>query len=398
MTTFRARAAVLRGALAIPMVIAIGATVPVRAESRPRTPVYEVVELGSLGGAPSGGSSINDRGWVAGFSNPGEEGITHATLWRHGRALDLLTLGGPNSAVLWPVENERGILVGIAETADIDPRREIWSCGWLFPTDTDHVCRGFVWERGTMRPLPTHGGTHGFAAGANNRGQVVGWAETADEDPTCNSPQVLGFHAALWDIRRDRITALPPLPGDDTASAATAINDRGQVVGISGTCANAVGGFSARHAVMWEDGDVIEIGDLGGDAWNTPMAINHRGVVVGFANQAGTEADRFNEEAFIWTERHGIRPLGMLPGDVRSQALGLNDRGDVVGLSRGTAGTRAVIWRDDVMTDLNTAAPGYDGHLDYANDINDAGVITGQARNAETGELVAFVATPTRRR
>ena len=45
---------------------------------------------------------------------------------------------------------------------------------------------------------------------------------------------------------------------------ATAINDRGQVVGISGTCDQAVGRFTAAHAVIWEEGGVRDIGDLGG--------------------------------------------------------------------------------------------------------------------------------------
>ena len=45
------------------------------------------------------------------------------------------------------------------------------------------------------------------------------------------------------------------------------------------------------------------------------------------------------------------------------------------------------------MTDLNTLVPDYDGHLLFAGDINDDGVITGAAQNAE-GDVVAFVATP----
>jgi hypothetical protein len=53
-----------------------------------------------------------------------------------------------------------------------------------------------------------------------------------------------------------------------------------------------------------------------------------------------------------------------------------------------------VTWDGDVATDLNDLAPGYGGHLVFANDVNDEGVITGQAINA-AGETVAFTATPT---
>lgn len=228
----------------------------------------------------------------------------------------------------------------------------------------------------------------------NNLGQVVGWAENTVHDATCNAPQVLQFRAVLWDIRTGLVRELPPLPGD-TVSAATAINDRGQVVGISGTCDNAVGRFSAAHAVLWNNGTPVDIGDLGGEAWNTPMAINHRGEVVGFANLPGGDPGAFNAHAFLWTEADGMQDLGTLPGDAISQALGINGRGQVVGLSCGGSGCRAFLWEDGVMADLNTLVTlGYEGHLVFANDINDEGAISGQAIDPGTGDAVAFLAAP----
>jgi probable HAF family extracellular repeat protein len=186
---------------------------------------------------------------------------------------------------------------------------------------------------------------------------------------------------------------LTPLPGDST-STGNAINERGQVVGISGRCANAVGGFSAEHAALWEpDGTVIEIDNLGGEAWHTPMDINEHGDVTGFGNPASVAGDAFAPHAFLWTRHGGIVDLGVLDGDVSSQGLGINDRGQVVGLSRGPGGDRAVLWEKGEMVDLNTVTPDYDGTLLYAGHINDAGVITGAARDPVTGETVAFVAT-----
>jgi probable HAF family extracellular repeat protein len=382
------------GALAVPLVLAVGAAAPAVAEPLPADVVYQITELAPPDGGASIGASINNPGVVAGYTRLPDEGVVHAAVWRHESMTDLGTLGGPNSAVLWPVKNSSGIVVGVAETADIDPNDEAWSCSVFFGADTEHACVGFVWQDGEMAALPTFGGTHGFATGVNNRGQVVGWAEVAETDRTCNQQdQFLGFRAALWDTTRDTMRELPPLAGD-SASAATAINNRGQAVGISGDCANAVGGFSARHAVLWQDGAVTEIGDLGGEAWNTPMAINSSGTVVGFANQPGTVGAAFNEEAFVWTAADGVQALGMLDGDVRSQALGVNDAGQVVGLSRGAGGDTAVFWRDGHIVDLHTLAPGYDGRLLFANDVNNAGVITGTAISAETGQPVVFVATP----
>ena len=246
-----------------------------------------------------------------------------------------------------------------------------------------------------MRALPTLGGNNGFATGANDRGQVAGWAENTVHDPTCVPPQVLQFRAVVWGPDEDQVRPLPPLPGD-TSGAATAINDRGQVVGISGTCDQAVGRFSAAHAVLWEDGRVTDIGNLGGTTWNTPMAINQRGDAVGFASEPGTDPDNPQLHAFLWTRRDGIRDLGALPGDVYSEAHGINERRQVVGVSCDAAGNcRAFLWQDGVMTDLNAlVAPGYTGLLTTAQDIDDRGAITGRAFDPSTGARPAFLATP----
>jgi probable HAF family extracellular repeat protein len=113
---------------------------------------YRVTNLPALGGTSSVGFSINNRGWVGGRSNlPGNQS-RHATLWRDGRLTDLGTLGGPNSAVLWPVKNVRGIVTGIAQTNELDPLRGTWSCGFFFPaaTRTGVRCLGF---KCVMTPL-----------------------------------------------------------------------------------------------------------------------------------------------------------------------------------------------------------------------------------------------------
>ncbi len=369
---------------------------PLEASKNDEETLYLVTHLPSLDGTSSGGNGINDPGDVAGSSNlPGDQ-IAHASLWRNGSLIDLGTLGGPgtNSNVAWPGLNNRGMLVGIAETDELGG--ENWPCRFFFPSSTGHQCLGFVWENGEMSALPTWpGGTNGFATGVNNRGQVVGWAENGIEDPTCNPPVVHQFRAAIWDTRTGEMRELPPLPGDST-SAATAINQRGQVVGISGQCSNAVGGFSAQHAVVWgRDGRPVEIGNLGGEAWHTPMDINERGDIVGFGNPATVPGDAFGVVAFLWTRRGGIENLGTLPGHGSSQALGINNRGQVVGLSSGPGGNRAVLWDRGVRTDLNELVePGYEGTLLTAGHINDAGVITGAALDADTGETVTFVATP----
>lgn len=355
---------------------------------------YQVVTLDGLGGA-AGANSINDRGQVAGTANKAGDTISRATFWKGSTPIDLGTLGGPttNSATAWPVKSNNGLIVGISDTDEDNPLGELFSCYPFFATGdpTGKICKGFRWEKGQMTPLPPFpGGYNSYATGANNRGQVVGWAENGVHDSSCNAAfQILQFRAVIWGPNGE-MQELPPLPGDST-SAATAINDKGQVVGISGACGIAVGDISAAHAVIWENGVPTRIGDFGGHAWNTPTAINNDGVVVGFSLPAAQDGTRFYR-AFVWTKETGTTMLDQIPGDVRSAAFGINEDGQIVGFSR-TAGAvlRAVMWENPNATIKNLndlAAPG-SPYLLIAGDINNGGQIAGS-----TGNGFAFLATP----
>jgi len=243
-----------------------------QAKGKPKTQ-YQVSDLPSLGGTSSGGNSINDQSWVSGYSRMADRN-RHATLWRNSVLTDLHTLGGPNSSVTWNVKNTAGIIVGISQTATTpEPNGENWSSAAFYstPNNAGYINLGFVWQNNQMRGLPPFpGGNNGFATGANNLGQVVGWAENGVHDPTCccaDTPghQVLQFRPAVWTLGPpDQIHDLPLIPGD-TSGAATAINDNGQIVGISGICDQAVGRHTAKHAVLWENGGVTDIGNLGAD-------------------------------------------------------------------------------------------------------------------------------------
>jgi probable HAF family extracellular repeat protein len=363
---------------------------------------YRIVSLDNLGGTAGGANSINNRSWITGTTNLEGDQFSRATLWVSNSApVDLGTLGGPNSnsAVAWPVKNNTGLIVGISETAEINPLGERFSCAGFFGTPlTGHSCQGFRWSNGEMTALPTLGGYDSYATAANNRGQIVGWAENTFHDPTCVHPrQVLQFRAVIWGPQDGEIQELPPF-GDDPASAATAINDEGQVVGISGKCDRAVGRFSARHAVLWENGVPTNIGDFGGIAWNTPTAINHQGTVIGFSDFSGDESGAPNFHAFIWTGSGPIQDLKTVGDDLFSLAFGLNEQNQVVGQSLDADGnSRAFIWQNGKITDLNKLALEGSPFLIYANDINERGEIVGQACNPDrcaAGETFAFLAVP----
>jgi probable HAF family extracellular repeat protein len=363
---------------------------------------YNVSNLPSLGGTSSGGNSINDQSWVAGYSRLLNRN-RHATLWRNSLLTDLGTLGGPNSSVTWNVKNTAGIIVGISQTADPQLLGESWSSAAFYstPKNVGYINLGFVWEQNQMRGLPNFpGGNNGFATGANNLGQVVGWAENGVHDPTCCCTQVLQFRPAMWTLGPpDQIQDLPLFPGD-TSGAATAINDNGQIVGISGICDQAVGRHTAKHAVLWENGKVTNLGTFPAAWWNTPTAINQHGDIVGFAGDpAFVEGDVLH--AFMWTREDGLRPLkplkGRTPQHVDSEAYGINEARQVVGVSCDAQQNdcRAVIWDHSAYpTDLNDLKGGYSAVLALAKDINNKGEITGRAIDPNTGVLTAYLAVP----
>jgi probable HAF family extracellular repeat protein len=364
---------------------------------------YQVSDLPGLGGTSNGGNSINDQTWVSGYARQANRD-RHAALWRSSLLTDLGTLGGPNSSVTWNVKNTQGIIVGISQTADPEPLGEAWSSAAFYstPHNVGYINLGFVWQNNQMRGLPPFpGGNNGFATGANNLGQVVGWAENGIHDPNCCCSQVLQFHPAMWTLGPDQIHDLPLIAGD-SSGAATAINDNGQIVGISGICDQAVGRRTAKHAVLWQNGTVTDIyPNAPAPWWNTPTAINQRGDVVGFAGDpAFVEGDILH--AFMWTRDDGIRQLKPLPNrtppHVDSEAYGINEARQVVGVScdADLVDCRAVIWdHGNTPKDLNDLkAPGYSAVLTSAKDINNKGEITGRATNPITGALTAYLAVP----
>jgi len=366
---------------------------------------YQVSDLPGLGGTSNGGNSINDQTWVAGYARLPDRN-RHAALWRNSLLTDLDTLGGPNSSVTWNVKNTAGIIVGISQTADPEPLGEAWSSAAFYstPNNIGYINLGFVWEdgQGPMRGLPNFpGGNNGFATGANNLRQAVGWAENDVHDPTCVSPQVLQFRPATWALGPPDTIQELPLISSDTSGAATAINDAGQIVGISGICDQAVGRHTAMHAVLWENDTVTDIyPNPPAPWWNTPTAINQRGDVVGFAGDpAFFEGDVLH--AFMWTREDGIRQLKPLPNrtppHVDSEAYGINEARQVVGVScdADQVDCRAVIWdHGNTPTDLNDLKGSFPKMLTNAKDINDKGEITGRAADPNTGALTAYFAVP----
>ena len=395
---------------------------PVRLAAQEQRPArYTVTDLGPVGNLFSQATYVNNSGLVTGLDTAPDL-TQHAVLWYKGLVKDISKpgLGGPNSGA--GGANQFGQVIGGAETSDKDPNNENF-CGY----GTGLQCLAFLWQNGVVTPLPTLGGTNAGYGAINNLGEVAGYAENATRDPECPGvvaanglgPQVLDFEAVIWGPRPGEIRELHPLKGD-TVGLACSINDNGQAVGASGSCANTTlpGPTAGKHAVLWEkDGSVHDLGNLGGTSnpavlavGNTALSINNLGEVSGVSALPESKSTGcpgvplnplcFPFHPFLWTRETGMRDLGVLPGDFVGAGLAINNQGEVVGPSFSAPGPtsgspRAFLWRDGVMHDLNALVPTNSPlYLLLAYGINDAGEIAGFGVQTSTGDIHAFLATP----
>jgi probable HAF family extracellular repeat protein len=177
---------------------------------------------------------------------------------------------------------------------------------------------------------------------------------------------------------------------DTRTSAARRRRDRGR------RCASPSPVGVINHALLWQNGSPINLGNLGGNLNNLAWDINNRSQVVGWSD---LPHDR-TFHAFLW-QKGVMTDLGTLPGDAYSLAYSINDSGQVVGQSCDATGNcRAFLWENGTMTDLNTLAAS-SGTFDLlqAQSINSQGEIVGVALDQINGDplfgdAVAFSAIP----
>ena len=205
--------------------------------------------------------------------------------------------------------------------------------------------------RFTVTDLGTLGGMNSQASAINNRGQVVGNSTLAGEAIT---------RAFLWED--GVMTDLGSLGG--TFSRANAINNRGQAVGASEITANA-----ARHAVLFDRNGITDLGALPGSLVGAGFGINNRGDIFGGSTEGSTRTDPFHATQF---KDGGVIDLGTL-GGLSSFAAGVNNGGQAVGRADLPGGfSRVVIFSDGVITDLGTL-PG--GTASFGRAINNRGEV-----------------------
>lgn len=244
---------------------------------------WVISDLGTLGGKQSAAAAINERGQIVGTSdtrakykngNP----IEHAFLWQNGKMTDLGSFGASSSAA---DINERGQIVGDAVRAS--------------------ASHAFLWQKGKMLDLtptaklsplncydlPGSCDAHGDAI--NERGQVVVSMDAEGNDVV--TP--LGF---LW--QSGKLINLHALGGEKTWVGP--INDRGQVVGAAETTITGEDHDPLMHAFLWQNGKMRDLGTLSGQSESDASSINERGQIAGWSTSEIEEG--IDARCFLWQD------------------------------------------------------------------------------------------------
>jgi len=326
--------------------------------------LYNITDLGTLGGSRSNADSLNENGQIVGYAiNSYNQQL--ACLFDStggGNNIDLGTLGGTRS---WAESiNDNGVIVGAAAISSSSPH---------------HSCRFDLTGNGDNIDLGTLGGFSSTARSINNNGQIIGSAQGSNSN----------HHAYTFNFSGGGGTDLGTLGG--SYSGAYAINNSGQIVGQAR-------GDAYDRACLFDStggGNNIDLGTIPG-GYNTSWAtgINDNSQVIGCVRHnfdPKLAACLFDSSG----SGNNIALQGL--GGNWDAALSINNKGQIAGQSDDTSNvSRAVLWDSDSITciDLNTLVESDSGwFLQAANDINNNGWIVGFGDNPD-GDSHAFLLTP----
>jgi probable HAF family extracellular repeat protein len=245
----------------------------------------------------------------------------------------------------------------------------------------------------------------------NKQGLLTGWADTSTPDPYapfCFNPDCFVSHAFQW--QEGAKSDLGVLPGG-ASSAALWINSKGLTVGMSQSgVIDPVTGFPELRGVVWQNGQVSDLGTFGGNG-SYASAVNNQGLVVGTAQNAVPDQFSFYDllfyppgssngtqtRAFLWDEEDGMQDLGTLGGPDATANL-VNQHGQVAGFSytnsipNSTTGLptfHPFLWdKEKGMQDLGSLGG---TALGSVNGLNERGQVVGATTIAGDQQLHPFL-------
>jgi probable HAF family extracellular repeat protein len=383
----------------------------------------KLINLGTLGGdSTSSAKAINDRGEIVG-DYTSSNGVTHAFYYQDGlmRSLssercnavaindsgqiagNLLTYSTniftniflppiaitnnpfhpiTNIIVFNPLTNILTQSANFAANTEVIPvpnqnGNEILTTNLQIVTNLVINSQPVFFRPGSSPNLFEGTNNGGFASGINNQGKIVG-AVTLFNSIT--------QYAFVYE--KGLTTDLPELSSAYDPSAATAINNHGDIVGFSAI------GLSSEHPFLYSQGLMQDLGTLGGSIGEA-TAINDVGEIVGYS----TTTSNAEVHAFLYRQGQMIdlggllgaqfltstNPSGFSFPKLVSYASAINNEGQIVGFATATNGaSHAFLYRDGTMIDLNnlvrlTYVNGPPGFLtlEGAGGINDWGQIVG---------------------
>lgn len=263
--------------------------------------------------------------------------------------VDLGTLGEYSEA---QAINNNGQIVGVSRV--------------VRPSAADFV-KGFIYERGKMRELPSlaeAGST--IAYDINDQGDIAASSLIAEE----------GF----WRPVRIHESALTDLSGNTHGGEGYGINEAGEVVG-GANFPSENGGFNFR--AYRYGAQMIDLGTF----YESSMALGVNGQwVVGQCDNRFFNAPR----AFVYTPSGGMVDLNPHLGTdcLRSYASAVNSSGHIAGSFTPAPGGpyRAFLYVEETFTDLGNLNVNNSGGYTYVKAINNKGVIVGWSSMTEPYE------------
>ncbi len=343
--------------------------------------VYDVTNLGTLGGATSFALDINNNRQVSGnslvVSDPGSSGsLLRPYRWTTGTMTNLGTLPvvtgtSTNRFARGFALNDSGVVVG---------------------EYNNDASRSFVFSGGVISGLTRLAGDNdnGVAQDINNAGVIVGISSASNGSGGFVSRPTRWVNNGTAYVASD----LGTVAGTATATGrANAINQNNAVAGQSTNEATP----AVTQATLWNRSTITSLGSLGdGTRFSQASGLNNNNVVVGSSSTGqtvgqliGTTSTTGITRAFSWNAgaMTELAPFNLFtPANTgattnyHSVANDINDAGIVVGNSQRIFGAAAVatLWQNGIAIDLNTLiASGSGWTLLNAESINDAGDIVG---------------------